>query len=95
MASIKKKLFSGNQKGAPAKQLIIKTRGRKTFSSKLPDMSNAGASQHQRRARSKFSRAVAFAQTIIRDPMKKAAYQVRKGETVYHRAIKDYLKSKN
>ncbi len=40
-----------------------------------------------------FKDAVAHAQTILRDPKKKAAYakKIKDGKTVYHNAIREYL----
>lgn len=79
-------------KGQVGKQIVYRTRGDKTFMSKYPDMSNVVPSKEQIKYKSLFSKAVRFAQGIIRNPAKKAAYKVKKGKTVYHTAIKDYMR---
>ena len=61
--------------------------------SKVPDISNIKPTKKQKAKRSRFKDAVAYAQSIIRDPEKKAEYKktLRRGKTVYHSAIKEYL----
>lgn len=54
-------------------------------------MSHVIPSPLQLKEKSKFAEAVKYAQDIIRDPIKKAAYPVQKGKTVYQTAIRDYL----
>lgn len=56
-------------------------------------MSGVKPSARQKKEKSRFAEAVRFAQAIIKDPAKKAAYKVKKGQSVYHAAIKDYLKA--
>jgi hypothetical protein len=85
-------ILHDNLKGAIGKQIVFRVRGGKTFASKYPDMSRVKPSPKQRAEKSKFAEAVKYAQSIINDPAKKAAYKVKKGKTVYHTAIKDYLK---
>jgi hypothetical protein len=78
--------------GAVGKQLVVRTRNGKSFVSKYPDMSKVKPSAKQRKEKSRFAKAVGFAQGIINNPAKKAAYKVRKGQSVYNAAISDYLK---
>jgi hypothetical protein len=75
-------------------EIIIKQYGKRTVVSRVPDMSGIKPTKKQTAKRSKFKEAVAYAQSIIRDPEKKAAYKktLRRGKTVYHEAIKEYLK---
>ncbi|MGB8192519.1 MAG: hypothetical protein WCF67_11400 [Chitinophagaceae bacterium] len=80
--------------GAIGKQLIVKNYGSRTVLSAYPDMSGIKPSREQKQKRGAFKEAVAYAQGILKDPAKKAAYKkgLKKGETVYHKAIKEYLK---
>lgn len=86
-ANILTKTYSG----AIGKQLVLRTRNGKTFLSKYPDMSKVKPSAEQLEYKSLFSEAVHYAQGIIRDPEKKAAYKVKKGKSVYNTAIKDFM----
>ena len=92
MASISPASLLDGLTGAIGKQLVLRRRGNKTFASKYPDMSGIKPSKGQKKKRGKFAAAVKFAQSIIRDPVKKSAYKVKKGKTVYHTAIKDFMK---
>ncbi|PSL30707.1 hypothetical protein [Chitinophaga ginsengisoli] len=93
MARTKNPLFTGvkMRRGKIAPGFILKTRGEKAFISKCPDMSNVVPSELQLEYKHRFRAAVEYAKSIISDPRKKAVYKVRKGSTVYHSAIKDYL----
>jgi hypothetical protein len=73
---------------------IIRVRNGKAFLVKKPDMSNVQRTKKQLEQQSKFAKAVKYAQEIIRDPRKKAAYKVKKGESVYNKAVKEYMKRK-
>ncbi len=81
--------------GHIGKQLVIKQYANGTVVSRYPDMSNIKPSKKQKEKRSRFSEAVAYARAILRDPQQKAAYQakLKAGETVYHKAIREYLQS--
>jgi hypothetical protein len=78
--------------GTIAKQIVYRTRGRKTFASKYPDMSNVKPSEEQLKYKFIFGEAVRYAQGIIRDPKKKAVYKVKKGASVYHTAIRNFMR---
>jgi hypothetical protein len=78
--------------GAFGKQLVFKVRGKKTFVSKYPDMSKVKPTEKQLAEKDRFGDAVRFALNIVRDPEKKAAYKVEKGKSVYHTAIRNYLR---
>jgi hypothetical protein len=90
MARVNNDIMEGLQ-GAVGKQVVLRTRNGKTFLSKYPDMSGVKATKQQSKERNLFKDAVAFAQSINNDPAKKAAYKTKKGQTVFNRAIKDYL----
>ncbi len=65
----------------------------KTFIGKIPDMSNVIPSKNQTKKREVFARAVKFAQSVMKDPEKSAAYKIPAGSTLYHTLIRDYMKS--
>jgi hypothetical protein len=92
MALIKNNDLLTGLGGAIGKQLVVRVRNGKTFVSKYPDMSKVRPSVKQRKEKSRFAKAVSFAKTIITNPAKKAAYKVKKGQSVYNTAISDYLK---
>jgi hypothetical protein len=92
MARVNNVLMAGTQ-GAIGKQVVIRVRNGKTFASKYPDMSNVKPSPAQLKEKSRFAKAVRFAQTIIHNPAKKAAFKVKKGKSVYHAAIQEYLRT--
>ncbi len=74
-------------------ELVIKQYARGIVISQKPDMSRVKKSELQKVEQSKFKQAVAYAQSIIRDPKKKAGYakKLKKGQSVYHAAIKEFL----
>ncbi|MGE5107401.1 MAG: hypothetical protein ACM3H8_07645 [Sphingobacteriales bacterium] len=59
-----------------------------------PDMSNIKPGKLQKKKRKSFADAVSYAQTILKDRVKKAAYikKVKKGQKEHHYAIKEFLK---
>lgn len=79
--------------GAVGKQMVVKQYAYGTVVTRYPDMSRVKPSRQQKQARSVFRDAVAYAQEILRSPAKMAGYKkgLKKGETVYHKAIKEYL----
>jgi hypothetical protein len=84
-------------KGASGKignAIVIKQYSYGTVISAMPDMRRVKKSALQKLKQGMFAEAVAYAQSIVRDPRKKAAYskKVKKGQTVYHMAIQEYLK---
>lgn len=90
MARTSKNPLTSNLQGAIGKQIVFRVRNGKTFVSKYPDRSRVILSPKQMKANSRFAKAVAFAQSIISNPAKKAAYKTRKGQSVYHAAIQEF-----
>ena len=88
-------LLLRNVQGQIGKEFVVKKYGKKTVVTKYPDMSGIKPSKLQKVKRSRFAEAVAFAQSIIRNPQQKALYakKVKKGQSVYHYAIKEFLKN--
>ena len=87
-------LLTAGMSGDMGGQFVFKhyRKRRKTVVSKKPDMSKVKPSEKQLGEKSRFAEAIRFAQGIIRDPAKKAAYKVKDGDTVYNTAIKDYMR---
>ena len=73
--------------------LIFKNYGDKIVVTRRPDMSRVKPSRKQNNNRNLFKEAVAYAKKINRTPAMKQAYlkKVKKGQSVYHYAIKEYL----
>ena len=82
-----------NTSGKIGNTIVIKQYSYGTVISAIPDMRRVKKSELQQLKQSWFKEAVAYAQTILRDPAKKAAYakKIKKGKTVYHTAIREYL----
>ena len=80
-------------RGAIGKQIVVKQYRGKTVITAYPDMSNIKPSKLQKLKRKKFASAIAYAQLIVHDPVKKAAYakKLKKGARVYNAAIKEFL----
>ncbi len=94
MARSTNNLLLHNVSGQIGKQLVVKRYGNKTVITAYPDMSKVKPSKMQKAKRKVFAEAVAYAQAINNDTVKKAAYKkkVKKGQTVYHYAIREYLR---
>ena len=84
--------------GAIGKQFVIKHYSYGAIRTKYPDMSKVKATIKQRKCRTTFQDAVAYAKTVISDPVLKAQWQnkLRRHNGVYNAAIKEYmLREKN
>jgi hypothetical protein len=94
MARTKNNPLLQELRGAIGKQFVIKQYAYGTVVTAYPDMSRVKPSKLQKLKQSVFARAVAYAQSIIRDPVGKKAYakKLKKGEQVYTAAIREYLK---
>ncbi|MDQ2752375.1 MAG: hypothetical protein M3R72_05065 [Bacteroidota bacterium] len=92
MAILSNSLFE-NLRGGIGKQLVFKKYRDKTVVTGYPDMSQVKPSEQQKEERKRFAEAVAYAVAISRNPQQKAEYRkkVKRGETVYHFALKEYL----
>ncbi len=93
MAQSSSSMLLRHFRGQIGKQIIVKRYGKKTVITAYPDMSRVKPSKLQKKKRSVFAAAVAYAQMINNDPVQKAAYKnkVKTGQTVYHAAIKEYM----
>lgn len=94
MANSNNSILLHRMRGQIGKQIVVKQYGNKTVITRYPDMQNIKPSKQQKKRRSRFADAVAYAKAILLDPVKKAAYtkKVKKGQTVYHFAIKEFLR---
>ena len=75
-------------------RLVIKQYSYGTVITKKPDMSKVKPSKLQKLKQSLFKAAVAYAQSINRDPKKKAAFakKLKPGKTVFNTAVSEYMK---
>ncbi len=82
-----------NTSGKIGETIVVKQYSYGTVISAVPDMSRVKKSKLQKLKQNWFKDAVVYAQTILRDPKKKAAYakKVKEGKTIYHTAIQEYL----
>ena len=96
MATGNDSLLLHKVRGQIGKQIVVKQYGNKTVITGYPDMSGIKPSKLQKVKRKGFAEAVAYARAIVNDPAKKTAYakKVKKGQTVYHYAIKEYYRKK-
>lgn len=94
MARVSKKSVMNNVRGSLGKELVFKKYGNKTVVTKYPDMSQVKYTPLQQVYQGGFAEAVAYAQSIVHNPKEKAKYakKLKKGASVYHAAIKEYLK---
>lgn len=93
MAQGKASVLLHKMRGQIGKQIVVKQYGNKTVITAYPDMSGIKPSKLQKQKRKRFAAAIAYAQSIIHDPVRKAAYakKLKKGQRVYNAAIREYL----
>lgn len=84
-------ILTKGMKGTIGKEVVFRTFKQGTFSGKFPDMSRIIPSKNQTKARERFAKAVAYAQSVMKNPKKSQAYKTSKGQSVYHAALKDYM----
>ncbi len=97
MARSTNNLLLHQLRGQIGKQLVVKQYGNQTVVTSYPDMNGIKPSSLQQKRRDEFAKAVAYAQAINNDPMQKAQYakKVKRGQSVYHYALKEYLQQAN
>ena len=83
-------------RGQIDKKVVIKKWMDKIIITAYPDMSKVKYNDNQQAEQKRFADAVAYAQTIINDPQKKAQYKARlpKGKRVFNAAIAEFMKGK-
>ena len=82
-----------NVQGGFKNHFVIKHYKYGVIKTKWPDMSRIISSTGQRKCRNLFKEAVAYAKTVIADPVKKAEWQkrIRRPNGVYNKAITQYM----
>ncbi len=77
--------------------IIIKQYADKTVVTARPNVRRVKRSKSQKTNSSAFAEAVTYARRIIRDPKKKQEFakKLKKGASVYHAAISEWLLQKN
>ncbi|MFP5041771.1 hypothetical protein [Parasediminibacterium sp. JCM 36343] len=93
MATANENIILKDMQGHVGKQIVVKKYGNRTIISKFPDMSHVKPSTHQKKQRNTFTDAIAYAKSILADPIAKEAYiqKLPPSKTVYHYAIQEYL----
>jgi hypothetical protein len=94
MARVSKKSLLSKAKGKIGDEIVVKQYSYGTVITRYPDMSRVKRSARQKEEQSLFKQAVKYAQGIIYNPKKKADYakKLKEGKSVYHAAIKEYMK---
>jgi len=77
--------------GRLGKDLVSKIINGKTFHTKYPDRSQVKYTKEQAKLKVIFKDAAQFAGDIVNDPVKKVSYKIKKGHSVYHAALADYM----
>jgi len=62
-----------------------------TYISDPPDFSNVIPTKRQKKFRNNFAKAVSYAKSVLKDPIKSEKYQTGDNKSLYVRALKDYL----
>ncbi len=96
MARQKRNAVTQGLSGKINGQLLFKQYSYGTVVTKIPDRSRVILSEKQKSCNSTFRQAVAYARTVLNDPLKKAEYELglTDGKTVYHTAIAEFLATK-
>ena len=93
---MKKHKIKWYEEGASGKMgsKVFYQRNGKTFKRKAPGSYNVVATEKQAAYRSRFTEALAFARSIIADPVLKAEYEQRaaRGRSAYNVAMSEFLK---
>ncbi len=77
-------------------RLLLKHYKYGTVVSKMPDRSKVKLTTNQKRVNKRFQEAVSYAKSVLADPAKQKKYTkaFKKGKSLYHAALSDYLKNK-
>ncbi len=91
MAISEENYVTAGLRGAIGKEWVFKQVDGKTQVSTYPDRSQVKYNKKQTRFQKIFAEASAYASDIINDPVKRAAYMLGHGKSVYHAAIAEYM----
>lgn len=94
MARLKKNSVLNALQGALGNEIIFKQYAYGTVVSKYPDMDGISPTPLQQVQRKLFAEANAYAKAVVRDPVRRAAYEklLQPGQRVYNSAVQAYLK---
>jgi hypothetical protein len=92
MARVRDNYVVQGLSGKIGKHLVFKTnKSGLTYTSRPPDRRNVVSTKAQKKLRNNFAKAVAYAKSVLKDPVKAEQYQSRKNKSLYITAMKDYL----
>jgi predicted HTH transcriptional regulator len=92
MAKVKDNYVVKGLSGKIGKHLILKTnKWGLTYTCLPPDRTNVISTKGQQKLRNNFAKAVAYAKSVLQDPVKAEHHQKEKNKSLYIRALKDYL----
>lgn len=96
MARLQNNSLLQGLRGTIGKELVFKQYANKVVVSKYPDMSRVKPSEKQVQNRQRMKEATAYALSILRNPVLREAFEktLLPGESVYHRAKKDWFAGK-
>lgn len=98
MARNRNNIITDGYSGAIGKKVVLKRINGETFACKYPDMSHVKYNKKQVGYQNLFAKAVAHARAVMNDPIKRAEYaqkihndKRKRGTSVYHMALKDFM----
>ena len=91
MAKIKDNYVTQGIRGKIGKLVFKHNKFRTSYVSLPPDLSNVIPTKGQKKLRNNFAKAVAYAKSVLKDPMKAEKYQTGDNKSLYVKAMKDYL----
>ena len=91
MAKIKDNYVTHGISGKIGKLVFKYNKFRNSYVSLPPDLSNVIPSKGQRKLRNNFAKAVDYAKSVLKDPVKAEKYQTGDNKSLYVKAQKDYL----
>jgi hypothetical protein len=95
MAKIKDNYVTQGIRGKIGKLVFKYNKFRTPYVSLPPDLSNVIPTKGQRKLRNNFAKAVAYAKSVLKDPMKAEKYLTGDNKSLYVMALKDYLNQHN
>ena len=93
MAKLKGSSLLQGYHGKLGNLFIIKSHGKNNYLSAIPKISKKEPTELQKVVQARFIEAVAYAKTIVNDPVLKANFKAAPGLSVYTTAIKKYYKT--
>ncbi len=91
MAKIKDNYVTHGISGKIGDKVFKYNKFGKTYISDPPDFSNVIPTKRQKKFRNNFAKAVAYAKSVLKDPIKAEKYLTGDNKSLYVKALKDYL----